>query len=85
MTQNYEIAVLPGDGIGPEVVGCALAVLDAAEARFGFTTSRTAISAGATQYLATGELFDGTVWTKSRTDCGNSRSRRNKESRLSAK
>lgn len=57
MTPNYEIAVLPGDGIGPEVVECALAVLDAAEVRYGFTTSRTTIPAGASHYLATGELF----------------------------
>ena len=57
MTKRYSLAVLPGDGIGPEVVGCALEVLDAAEARFGFTTERTPISAGAQHYLATGELF----------------------------
>jgi 3-isopropylmalate dehydrogenase len=31
MTQrSYEIAVLPGDGIGPEVIGAAQAVLDSA-------------------------------------------------------
>lgn len=57
MTHRYSLAVLPGDGIGPEVVGCALDVLDAAEARFGFTTERTEIAAGAQHYLATGELF----------------------------
>ena len=57
MTHSYSLAVLPGDGIGPEVVGCALDVLDAAEARFGFTTERTEIAAGAQHYLATGELF----------------------------
>lgn len=57
MTTPYSIAVLPGDGIGPEVVGAALAVLDAAEARFGFTTSRTEYAAGAAHYRATGELF----------------------------
>ncbi len=53
----YSLAVLPGDGIGPEVVGCALDVLDAAETRFGFATQRTHITAGAQHYLATGELF----------------------------
>lgn len=57
MTNRYSLAVLPGDGIGPEVVGCALEVLDAAEARFGFTTARTPVAAGAQHYLATGELF----------------------------
>ncbi len=58
MTQPYSIAVLPGDGIGPEVVGCALAVLDAAEERYGFRTERSEYAAGANHYLATGELFD---------------------------
>ncbi|RGE20331.1 3-isopropylmalate dehydrogenase [Leucobacter sp. wl10] len=58
MTNSYDIAVLPGDGIGPEVIGCALEVLDAAEARFGFSTQRSTIAAGAAHYLETGELFD---------------------------
>lgn len=35
--KNYNIAVLPGDGIGPEVMDEALKVLDAAAAKFGFT------------------------------------------------
>src|SRR5690606_1721685 len=58
MTNSYAIAVLPGDGIGPEVVGCALEVLDAAEQRFGFSTERSTFAAGANHYLETGELFD---------------------------
>ncbi|EYT56479.1 3-isopropylmalate dehydrogenase [Leucobacter sp. UCD-THU] len=58
MTRSHSIAVLPGDGIGPEVVSCALEVLDAAEQRFGFATERSEFSAGAGHYLATGELFD---------------------------
>jgi 3-isopropylmalate dehydrogenase len=58
MSQPYSIAVLPGDGIGPEVTGCALRVLDAAEARYGFATERTTYAAGANHYLETGELFD---------------------------
>ncbi|QZY51249.1 3-isopropylmalate dehydrogenase [Leucobacter tenebrionis] len=56
-TTAHRIAVLPGDGIGPEVVGCALEVLDAAEARYGFRTERREYSAGANHYLETGELF----------------------------
>ncbi|PRI11598.1 3-isopropylmalate dehydrogenase [Leucobacter massiliensis] len=57
MTRSHSIAVLPGDGIGPEVVSCALQVLDAAEARHGFTTERREYAAGAGHYLETGELF----------------------------
>ena len=58
MSTNYAIAVLPGDGIGPEVIQGALSVLDAAEARYGFTTTRNKVAAGANHYLETGELFD---------------------------
>ncbi len=42
MSRNYHIAVLPGDGIGPEVMNQALKVLDAVRQRFGLhiTTSQ---------------------------------------------
>jgi 3-isopropylmalate dehydrogenase len=35
---SYSLAVLPGDGIGPEVVDAALMVLNAVEKREGFST-----------------------------------------------
>lgn len=57
MAKNYSVAVLPGDGIGPEVVTAALDVLDAAQERHGFTTTRHTHAAGANHYLETGELF----------------------------
>ena len=34
MTQSYHIAVMPGDGIGPEVMAQAMKVLDAIRARY---------------------------------------------------
>ena len=34
--KSYRIAVIPGDGTGPEVVREAVKVLDAAAAKFGF-------------------------------------------------
>lgn len=37
MSKNYHIAVLPGDGIGPEVMVQALKVLDAIKNRFGIS------------------------------------------------
>src|SRR5512132_1116727 len=40
MARSHSIAVIGGDGIGPEVTRAALRVLDAAERRFGFSTSR---------------------------------------------
>ncbi|MEI8596672.1 3-isopropylmalate dehydrogenase [Photobacterium sp. Hal280] len=44
--QRYKIAVLSGDGIGPEVMRQAHKVLDAVEARFGFTLDREAYDVG---------------------------------------
>ena len=40
---NYSIAVLPGDGTGPEVVAEGLKVLEAAAARAGFTYDLTSV------------------------------------------
>ncbi|WP_109473904.1 3-isopropylmalate dehydrogenase [Ornithinimicrobium cavernae] len=56
-TRSHRLAVIGGDGIGPEVTAAALTVLDAAEARFGFTTERTDVPLGADNYLDTGELL----------------------------
>jgi 3-isopropylmalate dehydrogenase len=58
----HDIAVIGGDGIGPEVVGEALKVLDAVERLEGFTTERTEFDLGGRRYLATGEvLSDATL------------------------
>ena len=38
--RRYHIVTLPGDGVGPEVVAAALAVLDETGALHGFTVSR---------------------------------------------
>ncbi|MGI8949309.1 MAG: 3-isopropylmalate dehydrogenase [Ornithinimicrobium sp.] len=54
---THRLAVIPGDGVGPEVTSAALQVLDVAEQRFGFTTERTQVPVGAEHYLATGELL----------------------------
>jgi 3-isopropylmalate dehydrogenase len=40
MEKTYRIAVLPGDGIGPEVMAEALLILDAVASKFGFTIDR---------------------------------------------
>lgn len=66
--RHYRLAVVPGDGIGPEVTDCALAVLDAAERLFGFTTRREHVAAGAKHYLATGELFSPGIATRLRVN-----------------
>ena len=55
--RNYRIAVLPGDGTGPEVVAEGLKVLDAAAKKFGFTTERETFNWGGEHYLKTGEVL----------------------------
>lgn len=51
MAGAYRIAVIGGDGIGPEVTAAALSVLDAVERRFAFRTERTPIEWSAERYL----------------------------------
>ena len=57
MTHQYDIAVLPGDGIGTEVIDAALAVLRALEPRLGRRFLTTVHPAGAQHYLDTGEAL----------------------------
>ncbi len=57
MSKVYDIAYIPGDGIGEEVVREGLKVLDAAQDVFGFSTKREAMPYGADHFLATGETM----------------------------
>ncbi|GAA4355221.1 3-isopropylmalate dehydrogenase [Microbacterium rhizosphaerae] len=52
-----KLAVIPGDGIGPEVVSEAEKVLDAATADSGIRFEKTAFSLGAGRYLETGDTL----------------------------
>ena len=53
--RHFQIAVFPGDGIGPEVMRPCLALLDAAAARTGgFSLVYTSFDAGADTYRRTG-------------------------------
>jgi len=54
---TYDIAVIAGDGIGPEVTREALKVLDAAGEVYGFQTRRIRYPFGTEHWLATKELF----------------------------
>jgi len=54
---EYDIAVIAGDGIGPEVSREAMKVLDAAGEVFGFSTRRTEYPFGTEHYLKTEEIF----------------------------
>jgi 3-isopropylmalate dehydrogenase len=53
----YRIAVLGGDGIGPEVVSEGLKVLDRLEQLEGFATDRVDYDLGGRRYLETGEVL----------------------------
>jgi 3-isopropylmalate dehydrogenase len=44
--KNYQVAVLAGDGIGPEVMSAAEQVLDAVSAKFNFTINRASHAIG---------------------------------------
>ena len=56
------IAIIPGDGIGTEVIAEAVRVVEAAETAFGFSIEKTAFDWGADRYLRDGTtLPDGAV------------------------
>jgi len=57
MSKSYRIAVIPGDGIGPEVVEQGLRVLDRVAAIEGFAVRPTRYPFGAEHYLRTKEIF----------------------------
>ncbi len=53
----YKIAVLPGDGIGPEVVREGLKVLEAVSSKTGFKMHIETYDFGGQRYLKTGEAL----------------------------
>ncbi len=54
---TYKIAVIPGDGTGPEVITEGVKVLKAASDRFGFELDFTWYDYGGERYLRTGEVL----------------------------
>ncbi|MEC8406072.1 MAG: isocitrate/isopropylmalate family dehydrogenase, partial [Actinomycetota bacterium] len=61
------LALIPGDGIGTEVVAEAMKVLDAVAPKAGINVSTTHYDLGATRYNATGELLPDAVIEELRT------------------
>jgi 3-isopropylmalate dehydrogenase len=57
MSKSYNIAVLGGDGTGPEVAQEGVKVLKAAAARFNFKLNFQDFDFGGDRYLATGEIL----------------------------
>ncbi len=69
MSTQYRLAVVPGDGIGTEVVAEGLKVLDVVAARHGISFDRTEYDLGARRYNATGEVLpDSVLGELARTD-----------------
>ena len=59
--KSYDIAVIGGDGTGPEVVREAVKVLDAAAKKFGLKLNYTQYDIGGDRYLRTGEILPDSV------------------------
>ncbi len=57
MSRVVKLAVIPGDGIGPEVIAEAEKVLDAVTADSAVDFDKTRFSLGAARYLATGDTL----------------------------
>ncbi len=61
MSNSYKIAVLPGDGTGPEVVREGLKVLEAAQQKHGFKLDLEHYDLGGDRYLSTGDILPDSV------------------------
>lgn len=57
MAKTYKIAVMPGDGTGPEVTNEAVKVLKAAAVKFGFKLDMAEFDFGGERYKRTGETL----------------------------
>ncbi len=57
MKMNHKIAIIPGDGTGPEVVNEGLKVLNAVSSKCGFSYETTTYDFGGERYLKTGEVL----------------------------
>ena len=53
----FKVAVIPGDGIGPEVVSEGLKILDALEETTSLRIRRTQLDIGSSRFLRSGELL----------------------------
>jgi 3-isopropylmalate dehydrogenase len=62
----YAFAVIPGDGVGEEVVREGLRVLERVAARFGFRYTTVRYPFGAEHYIATGETMPESAFDEMR-------------------
>lgn len=57
MAKNLKLAVIPGDGIGPEVIAEALKALDVVAPQAGISVDKTEFKLGAQRYIDTGDVL----------------------------
>lgn len=67
MSKTYKIAVLPGDGTGPEVIGEGCKVMESAAKTFGFKLEKVPYDLGGTRFMKTGETLPDSVLAELRT------------------
>ena len=68
MKHDHKIAVIAGDGIGPEVIEAAIPVLERAAAKHGFTLDFERLPYGADHYLSTKETLPEAAFRHLRDD-----------------
>jgi len=57
VSKSYRIALIPGDGTGPEVLAEGVKVVGRAAERFGFSIETESYDFGGDRYLRTGEIL----------------------------
>ena len=62
MSKTFKIAVIAGDGTGPEVVAEGIKVLDVAARKYGFALDYTFLDFGGERYLRTGEILPDSIF-----------------------
>ena len=61
MKKEYNVALLPGDGTGPEVLAEGTKVIQAASKKFGFNMKFSRYDLGGQRYIKTGEILPDSV------------------------
>ena len=66
MAKNYKIAVIGGDGTGPEVIAEGMKVLNSAAQKYNFKLDYVHFDFGGERYLRTGELLPDGIFDELR-------------------
>lgn len=61
MKKEYNVALLPGDGTGPEVLAEGTKVIQAASKKFGFNIKFSRYDLGGQRYIKTGDILPDSV------------------------